>query len=206
MQATARTACTAFEGFRLIGSGELAAIAPAIHQSLHIEDHAPILIFDDASAHQVEVDFRGDLADVLDRLETAAQWALEDAPPTSAPRGRGRPKLGVVAREVTLLPRHWDWLDTQSGGASAALRRLVEEAKRVSGPADRIRRSQEVAYRFMSTMAGDMAGFEEASRALFAAEETRFDEMSATWPADVRNYAKRLAEAAFHPEPAPSVS
>ncbi|UUO05709.1 DUF2239 family protein [Blastopirellula sp. J2-11] len=212
MQATARTACTAFEGFRLIGSGELAAISPAIYRALQKADHAPIQIFDDASAHQVEVDFRGDLADVLDRLETAAQWAIEDAPPAptnenasvSPPRGRGRPKLGVVAREVTLLPRHWDWLDTQPGGASASLRRLVEEAKRISGPADRIRRSQEVAYRFMSMMAGDMEGFEEASRALFAAEETRFDEMSAAWPADVRNYAKRLAEAAFGSDLAPN--
>ncbi|MFI4874611.1 MAG: DUF2239 family protein [Blastopirellula sp. JB062] len=196
MQATAQTVCTAFEQFRMIGSGELAAIAPAIHQVLQIADHAPILIFEDATARQLEVDFRGNLADVLERLDTAAQWTAEEALPP-APRGRGRPKLGVVSREITLLPRHWSWLDTQPGGASATLRRLVEDAKRISGPADRLRHSQEAAYRFMSTMAGDMQGFEEASRALFAGDQSRFEEMTQTWPIDVRNYAKRLGEAAF---------
>ncbi|MCC9604311.1 DUF2239 family protein [Blastopirellula sp. JC732] len=200
MQATARTLCTAFEGFRKIGSGELAAVAPAVWHALQAEDHPEVLVYDDATGHLVDFDFYGSLEDVLERLEMAARWASEDAKPKT-PRGRGRPKLGVVAREVTLLPRHWAWLDTQPGGASAALRRLVEEAKRISGPADRVRQSQEAAYRFMSDMAGDLVGFEEASRALFAADIARFDEMSATWPSDVRDYIKRLGADAFAPPP-----
>jgi hypothetical protein len=108
-------------------------------------------------------------------------------------RGRGRPKLGVVAREVTLLPRHWDWLNTQPGGASVALRKLVEEARRTSGDRDRTRAAQEAAYHFMSAIAGDLPGFEEATRALFAYDRRRFGDLVAQWPEDVRDHAIRLA-------------
>jgi hypothetical protein len=108
-------------------------------------------------------------------------------------RGRGRPKLGVVPREVTLLPRHWDWLNTQPGGASVALRKLVEEARRTSGSADRRRVAHESAYRFMSAVAGNLPGFEEATRSLFADDERRFAELVADWPSDVRDYAVMLA-------------
>ena len=114
-----------------------------------------------------------------------------------APRGRGRPKLGVVAREVTLLPRHWDWLATQPGGASAAVRRLVDEARQASVSKDRLRQGKEIAYRFMSAMAGDEPGFEEATRALFGGNASRFLEHTAEWPADVRDHARALARRAF---------
>jgi hypothetical protein len=121
--------------------------------------------------------------------------ALEDT--AAAPRGPGRPKLGVVAREVTLLPRHWEWLATQPGGASITLRRLVEHAKRASTGKDRVRRSQSAAYRFMSAMAGDEPGFEEATRALFAGNLDRFNTLVEGWPRDVRDHARRLATGAF---------
>jgi hypothetical protein len=101
--------------------------------------------------------------------------------------------LGVVAKEVTLLPRHWDWLNLQPGGASVALRKLVEEARRTSGHHDRVRAAQESAYRFMSAVAGNLSGFEEAARALFAYDRRRFSQMIAAWPDDVRDYAVRLA-------------
>ena len=109
------------------------------------------------------------------------------------PRGRGRPKLGVVAREITLLPRHWEWLGTQPGGASVALRKLVEEARRANGDVDRARAAKEAAYRFMSTMAGNLAGFEEASRALFADDRRRFVGLIAGWPDDIRDHVVKLA-------------
>lgn len=134
---------------------------------------APVFIYDDATGQVVDVDPRG----------TAPE----------APRPVGRPKLGVVAREVTLLPRHWDWLATQPGGASVALRKLVEEARRTRGDADRRRAAQEAAYRFMSAAAGDLPGFEEAARALFAYDWRRFGDMVAAWPEDVRDYAVKLA-------------
>jgi hypothetical protein len=105
----------------------------------------------------------------------------------------------VIAREVTLLPRHWDWLATQPGGASIALRKLVEEARRASTGKDRLRQAQEAAYRFMSAMAGDLAGFEEATRALFANDRAGFGACVAQWPADIREYAERLASAESEP-------
>ena len=113
---------------------------------------------------------------------------------------RGAPDCGVVGREVTLLPRHWEWLSAQPGGASVALRKLVEQARRENAGRDRARRSQEVAFRFMSAMAGNMAGFEEASRALFAGGRERFEGLTAPWPPDVRDYAARLAADAFAAE------
>jgi hypothetical protein len=124
---------------------------------------------------------------------------LDDAPP--APRGPGRPKLGVVAREITLLPRHWDWLAQQRGGASVALRRLVDEARRTHEGKDRIRHAQDAAYRFMSTIAGNRPNYEAAIRALFAGEPVRFATLIAEWPADIRKHALKLAERAFNHEP-----
>jgi hypothetical protein len=98
----------------------------------------------------------------------------------------------VVAREVTLLPRHWEWLADQRGGASAALRRLVDEARRASGGVKR-RAAQETAYRFMSAMAGDLTAFEEAARALFADDRSRMEQHMASWPQDIRDHVLRLA-------------
>ena len=116
-----------------------------------------------------------------------------DSADPGEPRGRGRPKLGVVAREVTLLPRHWDWLAAQRGGASVTLRKLVDEARRASVDRDRQRQTNERAYHFMSTMAGDMAGFEEVSRALFANDTAKFQQQTEAWPTDVRDYLRYLA-------------
>lgn len=142
------------------------------------------LIFDDATGKPVDVDLRGSPEEVRARLEPAA-------------RGPGRPKLGVTAREVTLLPRHWDWLAAQPGGASVTLRRLVEEARRGGGGKERRRQAQDAAYRFMSAMAGDAPGYEEATRALYAGDGARFEAQTQAWPADVRDHARRLAADAF---------
>jgi hypothetical protein len=101
----------------------------------------------------------------------------------------------VVAREVTLLPRHWEWLATQRGGASAALRRLVEEARRANASRDRQRLAAERAYRFIHAMAGDLPGYEAATRALFAHDWTGFADRMSEWPADIREYALRLVNA-----------
>jgi len=105
--------------------------------------------------------------------------------------------LGVVGREVTLLPRHWEWLNAQPGGASVALRKLVEQARRANAGKDRVRRAQEVAFRFMSAMVGNESGFEEATRALFAGDRQRFEHHSESWPVDLRDYARALAADAF---------
>jgi hypothetical protein len=197
MEQTYPTSCTAFAGVRRIAAGELARVALQAKQTIDQGEQAPVLIFDDATSEQIEVDFRGTAEDVLQRL--AALDSAHAAIPMSqnTPVGPGRPKLGVVAREVTLLPRHWAWLSSQPGGASVALRKLVELARRANEQGDRLRLAQEATYRFMSVMAGDLPGFEEATRALFAKNHTRFDEQIAQWPVDVREHTSRLAAVVF---------
>lgn len=177
---------TSFDGRRRLASGPLQSVALAVKRLLEAGTDNPVLIFDDSSGRSIDIDTRGSDEEVLARLPAPAQLA-------DPQRGRGRPKLGVVAREVTLLPRHWDWLATQPGGASVTLRKLVEEARRKHGDKDAGRRAQERAYHFMSAMAGDMPGFEEASRALFANDAEKFGQLIAGWPADVREHLARLA-------------
>jgi hypothetical protein len=109
-----------------------------------------------------------------------------------------------VAREVTLLPRHWEWLAQQPGGASAALRRLVEDARRTHAGRDSWRQAKERAYRFMSAIAGGFAGFEDASRALFAQDADAFARCIAAWPPDVQAHLAWLARDAFAPEAPPA--
>jgi len=189
--------CTAFAGPTRIASGPVIDVAVAVRAHLDNQPDAAVLIFNDADQHQVELDLRGSIADVRDRI--AAASTEPETPPTPAPlpRGRGRPKLGVVAREVTLLPRHWEWLKSQPGSASVTLRKLIEKERRQGAGADRARRAQEVAYRFMSVMAGDQPGFEDATRALFASDAEMFEKNAAAWPRDVRDRAQSLAHLAF---------
>lgn len=190
MSGTAFRPCTAFHDTSRIVSGPLATVALTVKTVLSTDPTAAILVFDDETGKVVDLDLRGSNAEITARY----------APPTNdtevtaddAPRGRGRPKLGVVAREVTLLPRHWDWLALQPGGASQALRRLIDEARKADGGRSRTRAAQERAYAFIATIAGDRAGFEEASRALFANDNPRFAEHSRTWPADIRAYVEAL--------------
>jgi hypothetical protein len=165
---------TAFEGDRRLAAGPIAELRAAVREAM--ARGGRVLVFNDQDGRQIDLDLR------------------EPAPER---RGPGRPKLGVEAREVTLLPRHWDWLARQSGGASATLRRLVETASRENAAKDRVRQSKEAAYAFLTAMAGDAAGYEEAIRALFAGDGARFDAHAIAWPADVRDHARTLAAPAF---------
>ncbi len=174
--------CTAFEDGRWLAAGPAATVALAVKRA--VEQGASPLVFDDRSGRQIDVDLRGSDAEVAARLEPPARPA-------------GRPKLGVVAREVTLLPRHWDWLAAQPGGASVALRKLVEAARNAGAGGERRRLAQEAADRFMAAMLGDAPGYEDASRALYAGDADRFRALSEDWPVDLRDYARRLAGAAF---------
>jgi uncharacterized protein len=200
MNPEAHSAYIAFEGDRRIASGDLYEVARAAKQMLDRRDDTFILVFDDASSGPVEIDFRGTVEEVLARLPDASTPVASDDVP-SAPRGPGRPKLGVVAREITLLPRHWDWLAQQPGGASVAIRKLVEEARRTGEDKNRLRQAREAAYRFMSVLAGNKPHYEDAIRALFAGDPARFEELIAGWPADVRDHVSRLAERAFRRDP-----
>ncbi len=189
--------CTAFEGTRRISGGALLDVALRVKEVLDRGTHEPVLIFDDGTSQLVEVDFRGTAEDVRRRLEEAAGAGSGERGGGAEHRGRGRPRLGGVAREVTLLPRHGEWLATQPGGASVTLRKLVEEARRAGADRDRVRQARESAYRFMNAMGGDQRGFEEAIRALFAGDAARFEAQVADWPIDVREHALMLARRSF---------
>ena len=201
---TQQATCIAFEGVRRLASGALKDVALAVKAAVARGGDASVLVFDDLTSRPIDLDLRGSDSDVLARLAAADNTDNADAAQspsthdeTAASRGRGRPKLGVVAREVTLLPRHWEWLNGQPGGASVALRKLVDGARVASEGKDRMRQAQEAAYRFMTAMAGDLAGYEEATRALYANDAVRFEAMTAAWPADVRDHTRRLATRAF---------
>ena len=181
---------TAFAEMARIASGPLSEIALLVKHSDPAA--AQPLVFDDHSGRVVDLDLRGTDAEIVTRYQPKA---------TPIPiRKRGRPKLGVVAREVTLLPRHWDWLSQQPGGASRALRRLVDEARRADAGTTDARQAQEAAYRFMSALAGNLPGFEEASRALFSGNLPAFEAHIANWPDDVRTYALQFMTRTDRPE------
>ena len=186
---------TAFMGQRRLASGPLAEVALAVMNASRRPAAPPIIIFSDATGRPIDLDLRGTEREIVARLPQPAPdpETATDETAAAEPRGRGRPKLGVVAREVTLLPRHWEWLGAQPGGASVALRKLVDEARRANGDADRDRAARDAAYHFMSVMAGNLAGFEEASRALFADDRRRFVGLIAGWPDDIRDHVVKLA-------------
>jgi hypothetical protein len=190
----------AFEGDRCIASGGVRDVVSATKTTLDRRNDASVQIFDGSTGGPVEIDFRGSIDDVLARLPEAADRAAAAEDAVATPRGPGRPKLGVVAREVTLLPRHWEWLAQQPGGASVALRRLVDEARRTGEDGDRIRQAQEAAYRFMSVAAGNKPHYEDAIRALFGGDAACFEKLIAEWPADIRKHASLFAAGAFHRE------
>ena len=209
---------TAFEGYRILAAGPLADVALAVKRAMDADAAQALLVYQDGSGTQTDLNLSGSDAQVADRYRSPAGAAPDGAAPAGAPpesneisdsaalapRGRGRPKLGVVAREVTLLPRHWEWLGAQPGGASVALRKLVEQARRDNDAQGRQRQRQEAAYRFMASMAGNLPGFEEATRALYADDRDRYAQCVAAWPEDVRGYAMRLAwDAPTTPRPQP---
>jgi uncharacterized protein len=164
---------TAFAQEMWVATGSREEIVAALKAMPDLPRADDLLVFDDEDGRQTDIDLRAAPAE------------------PEPPRTRGRPALGVVAREVTLLPRHWDWLGEQPGGASAALRRLVDAALKAEGGDGAARRN--AAYRFLTVMAGDKPGYEEAIRALFADDRARFDEQAAGWPRAIRDHAVQMA-------------
>jgi hypothetical protein len=169
---------TAFFEDETIARGGRGEVMRLIEERYAPADLASVRVYDEETGRVVDLDY----------WDAAASAA-------APPRGRGRPKLGVVAREVTLLPRQWEWLSTQRGGASAALRRLVDEASRAA-PRPEERRDR--AYRFMSDNCGDRPGYEEALRALYRGDREQLDSLISAWPEAVRSYVAQL----LGPEPA----
>ena len=166
---------TAFAGNALVASGALDTLLPKLKARFDRSPNDLLFVFEDRTGRQVDFDLRG-------------------APQETAPRvGPGRPKLGVAAREVTLLPQHWGWLEQQPNGASAALRRLVDHAMKREPEKQRARQAMDAACRFMSAMAGNLPNYEEATRALYARDRERFESLIENWPPDMRAYLIRTA-------------
>lgn len=180
----------AFDQDHCIASGDIVDVAVQVKQILSSQPQSQILLFDLETSRPVEIDFRGSVADVTTRLRNSLA-------PEPAPRGPGRPKLGVVAREVTLLPRHWEWLAAQPGGASVTLRKLIEDARRKTTARDEARERQESVHRFLSAIAGNKPHYEDVLRALYANNGPRFHALIADWPTDVRRHVERLATDLF---------
>lgn len=190
----------AFAGSRRLAFGTLPQVAVAVHEALHQGEHAPVLVFDDLTSAQTDLDLRGTPDEIAARHAPEPNLETEETADDAASagqRGPGRPKLGVVAREVTLLPRHWEWLQDQPGGASVALRKLVDEARHTHEARDRRRKAQDAAYKYLWAMAGDLPQYEEASRALNANQSDRFSDWVQAWPQDIRDHALRLTARVF---------
>ena len=196
--------CSAFKDKKLIAQGALVDVALTVKELLG-DAAITALILNDATSEVIEVDFRGDSAAIVQRLNSRATASESTAQPSETQQpaarqkkgGRGRPKLGVVAREVTLLPKHWEWLNQQPGGASVALRLLVTHAQRDSQDKDKQRQAQTATYRFMTIMAGDLEEYEEALRALYAGDQPKFADLIGNWPNDIRSHTEKLAANAF---------
>jgi hypothetical protein len=172
---------TAFVSNKMLASGPLDEVIPVLKSQFDRDAGTPMLIFEDQTGRQVDFDLRGPLVGVLER-----------ALPPRVRAGPGRPKLGVTAREVSLLPRHWEWLEQQPNGASAALRRLVDQARKSEPGEQRVRMGIEAAGRFLSAMAGNLPGYEESTRALYGRNAERFDELIRDWPQDIRLHVQRM--------------
>ena len=179
---------SAFAGDRLIAFGALPEVLSAAKAHVDSSEDPQLLIFEDRTGRQLDFDFRGSLDEVL-----------AHALPPRERTGPGRPKLGVVSREVSLLPRHWEWLEAQPQGISAGLRRLVEEARKKDPQEQRARKGREALSKFMTAIAGNRPNYEEATRALFASDHTRFEELIAEWPEDIRAHLLRVLEDSLTP-------
>ncbi|MBL7689782.1 MAG: DUF2239 family protein [Bdellovibrionaceae bacterium] len=183
---------TAFEGSKLLVRGPLDKVVLKSKHRLEKSPEASILIFSDSTGRTIDFNFHGSEDDVLKRLEIYVSG--EEAKSANGP---GRPKLGVVSREVSLLPRHWEWLANQTGGASATLRKLIESEQKKSAGGLSLKQAQERVYKFMSVLAGDLEGYEEALRALYRKDVDSFQTHIKSWPRDVKTHTLTLAASIF---------
>jgi hypothetical protein len=190
-----KTTYTAFKGHNLFAHGTLDEVVLTIKGHIGKSDHSSVFIFSDSTGKMIDFNFQGTQKDILKRLEI---FISEENPKENT--GPGRPKLGVMSREVSLLPQHWEWLATQPGGASAILRKLVDEAKKKSLGTPTIKQIQEKVHRFVSSIAGDFEGYEEALRALYRKDKKEFLQQIESWPTDIKKHVMDLAKPIFSNE------
>jgi uncharacterized protein len=183
---------TAFIGHKLLAHGPLEKVVLKVKHQSEENPTATVLVFSDSTGKQMDFDLSGTEKDILKRLNVY----IDTNEPVSQ-SGPGRPKLGVVSREISLLPRHWEWLSNQPGGASVTLRRLVDETRKQSTGKEQIKKAQERTYTFLSSIAGNLSNYEEALRALFAKNAKGFEANISEWPKDIKSHARKLAAPAL---------
>lgn len=186
MEPKANRDYVAFADNKKIADGDVIAVALKVKKYLNTHSESSLLVFDQETSAQVELDLRGTEEAVERRL--AAMLAPEEKK-----CGPGRPKLGVISKEVTLLPQHWEWLALQPGGASVTLRKLIEEAKKKNSDKDQIRRAQDATYKFMHAIAGDFPNYEDALRALYAGDRGQLKKMISDWPKDIQEHILKIS-------------
>lgn len=166
---------TAFASCKQIAFGECAQVLAQIGSMTFPQDTS-IRVFGDETGECLDFDLR---------VKVLTKSAMgKSALSTSVVRSMGRPRLEVVAGEVPLLPRHWEQFDRQPGGTSVALRRMVDEGRKIGQGRDSVRAPRETACRSMRNMAGALPGYEHAARALFRGNKALFEKAVAHWPAD----------------------
>lgn len=175
----------AFSGTDLIAEGPVREALPILVRYRKVNPHAELTVLERQTSRLLEVDFEQPM-EVIERM--LAMQVGEKPEPLK--RGRGRPKLGVQSREVSLLPRHWDWLNRQPGGASAALRKLVEAA--IKSPEAQLDEARASVDRFLLTMAGDLPNYEEVLRQFYRRQYGAMFEHMANWPDDIQRHARAL--------------
>jgi hypothetical protein len=183
---------TAFDKFNQIAAGSLDEVALQIKHYNKTHSEAQVLLFSDLNGRQIDLDLSGSDRALLDRLR------IYTSAPVPSQNTVGRPRLGVVAREVSLLPAHWEWLMNQDGGASATIRRLIDEKiKSSTRDNEKIKLAQEATYKFLSSLAGDLPLFEEATRYLYRKDKKNFENSMQGWPRDVVRHAQKLSQDVF---------
>ncbi len=192
--------CTAFLDYKIIANGSLEHVMATARENFNRNDLVQLSIFDDSTGKMIDVDWREDIYEIQHQPDEASVTSSTSEAEQQPARRAGRPKLGVVSGEVTLLPRHWEWLKSRPGGASVTLRKLIDEARHATEQQDRIRQSQEATYRFMTAMAGDFPHYEEALRALYAGDSKRFYGVIDSWEPGISQYIKKLSASAFRTE------
>ena len=186
---------SSFTGYRHIASGPLRTVlkeTKTFYDSTQTPDernasHHPenLLFFHHGDGRQLDFDLSGSLEDVLSRIQTREPSPVDETPDKP---GKGRPRLGVVSKEVTLLPRHWEWLSRQPASASATLRRLVSEASSRENTSSKAK--AERLGTILWTLAGNLEGFEEASRCLHRLDFEGLFGFSDKWPGDLPGFIR----------------
>jgi len=187
---------TAFLGTEKIANGELEDVIRAV--KVRGTDEEALLV-ETETCQRKDLDWRGSAEAVLARLVPV----LPDVPAEPAPAKRGRPRLGVMSKEITLLPRHWDWLATQTGGASVTLRRLIDQARKNIEPEERIKQQQARIFKFMTIFAEQLPEFEEATRALYRKDADLLNQSMAQWPADIQDFVRKRFNQVLSPQTDP---